>query len=89
MNAQTAARHAAAPQTRPLPQARPESLGLSPARLQLMSDTFKREVDKGTIPGVTVLVARRGQVGWFDAIGRQSPAAGRRWRVTRSSVSSR
>jgi CubicO group peptidase (beta-lactamase class C family) len=75
MNAQTAARHAAAPQTPPLPQARPESLGLSPARLQRMSDTFRREVDKGTIPGVTVLVARRGQVGWFDAIGRQNPAA--------------
>jgi CubicO group peptidase (beta-lactamase class C family) len=76
MNAQPAARHAAAPQTPPLPQARPESLGLSPARLQAMSDTFKREVDKGTIPGVTVLVARRGQVGWFDAIGRQSRSAG-------------
>ena len=75
MNAQTAARHAAAPHTPPLPQAKPESLGLSSARLQSMSDTFKREVDKGTIPGVTVLVARRGQVGWFDAIGRQSPAA--------------
>jgi CubicO group peptidase (beta-lactamase class C family) len=75
MNAQTAASHAAAPQTPPLPQAKPESLGLSPARLQLMSDTFKREIDKGTIPGVTVLVARRGQVGWFDAIGRQTPSA--------------
>jgi CubicO group peptidase (beta-lactamase class C family) len=75
MNAQTAARHAAAPQTPPLPTAKPETLGLSPARLQSMSDTFKREVDKGTIPGVTVLVARRGQIGWFDAIGRQSPSA--------------
>jgi CubicO group peptidase (beta-lactamase class C family) len=38
-----------------------------------MSDTFKREVDKGTIPGATVLVARRGQIGWFDNIGRQAP----------------
>ena len=75
MNAQPAAKHAAAPQTPPLPQARPESLGLSPARLQVMSDVFKREVDKGTIPGVTVMVARKGQIGWFDAIGRQSPAA--------------
>ena len=40
-----------------------------------MSDAFKREIDKGTIPGVTVMVARRGQIGWFDALGRQSPAA--------------
>src|SRR5262249_54040234 len=56
-------------------QSKPDSLGLSPARLQVMSDAFRREVDKGTIPGVTVMVARKGQIGWFDAIGRQSPAA--------------
>ena len=75
MNAQTAARHAATPQTPPLPQAKPESLGLSPTRLQRMSDAFKREIDKGTIPGATMMVARSGQIGWFDALGRQSPAA--------------
>src|SRR6202022_4110634 len=75
MNAQTAAKQAAIPQTPPLPQAKPEALGLSPGRLQRMSDAFKREIDKGTIPGATVMVARKGQVGWFDALGRQSPAA--------------
>ena len=75
MNAQTAARHTAAPQTPPLPQAKPESLGLSSVRLQRMSDAFKRDIDKGTIPGVTVMVARRGQIGWFDALGKQDPAA--------------
>jgi len=75
MNAQTAAKHASAPQTPPLPQAKPESIGLSPIRLQRMSDAFKREVDKGTAPGFTVMVARKGQIGWFDAIGRQGPAA--------------
>ncbi len=74
MTARTAARHPAAPQTPPLPQAKPESLGLSPVRLQRMSDAFKREIDKGTTPGVTVMVARRGQIGWFEALGRQSPA---------------
>jgi CubicO group peptidase (beta-lactamase class C family) len=75
MNAQTAARPTSAPQTPSLPDARPEAIGLSSARLQLMSDAFKREVDKGTLPGATVLVARRGRVGWFDAIGRQGPSA--------------
>jgi CubicO group peptidase (beta-lactamase class C family) len=40
-----------------------------------MSDAFKREIDKGTTPGVTMLVARRGRIGWFEALGRQSPAA--------------
>jgi CubicO group peptidase (beta-lactamase class C family) len=75
MNVQTAARQASTPQTPSLPQAKPETIGLSSVRLQRMSDAFKREVDKGTLPGATVMVARRAQIGWFDAIGRQSPAA--------------
>jgi CubicO group peptidase (beta-lactamase class C family) len=75
MIAQTATRQPAAPQTPALPQTKPESLGLSPTRLQQMSDAFKREIDKGTLPGATVMVARRGQIGWFEALGRQSPAA--------------
>jgi CubicO group peptidase (beta-lactamase class C family) len=75
MNAQTATKPAAGQSTPSLPLAKPESIGLSSKRLQAMSDTFKREVDKGSLPGATVLVARRGQIGWFDAIGRQSPTA--------------
>lgn len=75
MTALSAAKHPAAPQTLPLPQAKPEALGLSSVRLQRMSDAFKRDIDKGTIPGVTVMVARRGQIGWFDALGKQNPAA--------------
>ena len=73
MNAQVAAKQASAPQTPSLPQAKPDTIGLSGVRLQRMSDAFKREVDKGTLPGATVLVARKGQIGWFDAIGRQAP----------------
>jgi CubicO group peptidase (beta-lactamase class C family) len=75
MTVLSAARHAAALATPPLPRAKPETLGLSSVRLQRMSDAFQREIDKGTIPGVTVMVARRGQIGWFDALGRQNPAA--------------
>ena len=75
MTAQTAAKHAPAPQTPSLPHAKPESLGLSPVRLQRMSDAFKREIEKGTLPGMTVMVARRGQIGWFEALGKQSPAS--------------
>ena len=75
MTTQPAARHAAAtPQTPPLPQAKPEALGLSSIRLQRMSDAFKHEIEKGTLPGATIMVARRGQIGWFDALGRQNPA---------------
>jgi len=75
MTATAALSPATAPKTPPLPEAKPETLGLSRPRLQAMSDAFKREIDKGTVPGITVLVARRGQVGWFEALGRQSPAA--------------
>src|ERR1700753_2813978 len=75
MSAQTATRQAPAPQTPPLPEARPESLGLSTSRLQRMSDVFRREIDKGTMPGAPVMVARGGQIGWFDAVGKQDPAA--------------
>ncbi len=46
MNAQVAAKAATSPQTPSLPQAKPESIGLSPSRLQKLSDGFKREVDK-------------------------------------------
>lgn len=74
MNIHTAS-PAASSKTPSLPLAKPEAIGLSSVRLQALSDTFKREVDKGTLPGATVLVARRGQIGWFDAIGRQSPLA--------------
>jgi len=74
MTPQTATKHPAGPQTPPLPQAKPEQLGLSPVRLQRMSDAFRREIDKGTLPGATVMVARRGQIGWFEALGKQSPA---------------
>src|SRR6202051_1999224 len=75
MTPQAATKHAAAPQTPPLPHAKPEPLGPSPARLQRMPDPSRGEIDKGTWPGSTVMVARRGQIGWFDALGRQSPAA--------------
>jgi CubicO group peptidase (beta-lactamase class C family) len=74
MTVQGAAKRAATPQTPPLPDAKPESLGLSPARLRSMSDAFRREIDKGTIPGATIMVARRGRIGWFEALGKQNPA---------------
>jgi len=64
------------PKTTPaLPSAKPESLGLSSLRLQRMHDAFEREIDKGTTPGVVSMVARRGQIGWFKAQGKQDPNA--------------
>lgn len=64
----------AAKATPALPSAKPESIGLSPLRLQRMRDAYQREIDKGTTPGVVSMVARRGQIGWFEAQGKQGPA---------------
>ncbi|HET7885975.1 MAG TPA: serine hydrolase domain-containing protein, partial [Bradyrhizobium sp.] len=73
MTAHAATKPAPAPRTPPLPDAKPESLGFSASRLQRMSDVFRREIDKGTMPGATIMVARGGQIGWFDALGQQDP----------------
>ncbi len=75
MNPQVATARQTARETPSLPEGKPQALGLSPSRLQRMSDALSREIDKGTIPGATIMVARRGQIGWFEALGRQSPAA--------------
>ena len=50
----------------PLPRARPESLGLSPSRLQILSDAFSREVDKGTCPA---------RPSWWPAAARSAGSA--------------
>jgi len=75
MTPQAAHQTAQASGTPPLPSARPETIGLSPARLQRMRDALQREIDKGTTPGVVTMIARRGQIGWFEAQGRQGPGA--------------
>jgi CubicO group peptidase (beta-lactamase class C family) len=75
MTVQSARQTTPAPQTPALPMARPETLGLSSARLDAMSDAFRREIDRGTAPGVTMLVGRRGEVGYFESFGRQAPDA--------------
>ena len=58
-----------------LPKGKAESLGFSTARLKILSETLRREVDKGTLPGAVVMIGRKGKVAHFDAIGRQGPAS--------------
>ena len=60
-----------------LPMARnPEEVGLSSARLKRLSETFKAEIDNGTMPGAVLLVARRGKVAHFEAMGMRDPQTG-------------
>jgi CubicO group peptidase (beta-lactamase class C family) len=58
-----------------LPTAAPESAGMSGQRLSRISDTFKQEIDKGNLPGVVVLVARKGKLVYSDAFGFQNKEA--------------
>jgi len=52
-----------------LPMARPEQVGMSGERLARISTAMQRYVDRGLVPGVVTLVARRGRVVHFEAIG--------------------
>jgi CubicO group peptidase (beta-lactamase class C family) len=57
-----------------LPRAKsPEEVGLSSERLKRLSETFKAEIGKGTMPGAVLLIARRGKVAYYEAMGVRDP----------------
>jgi CubicO group peptidase (beta-lactamase class C family) len=55
-----------------LPMAKPESVGISTARLSRVRPAMQRYVDKKLVPGVVSLIARNGKVVYLDAVGKQS-----------------
>jgi CubicO group peptidase (beta-lactamase class C family) len=59
-----------------LPSATPESVGMSGARLSQIDAAFKQEITKGNLPGVVVLVARRGKLVYADSMGYLNKEAG-------------
>ncbi len=61
----------------PLPSATPESVGMSAQRLERIAGVFREHVDKGNLPGVVVLVARKGRLVYSEALGFQDKAAGK------------
>lgn len=54
----------------------PESVGFSSERLKSISAALQSGVDKKEIPGGVVLVARRGQIAYFEAFGYRDREAG-------------
>ncbi|MGO8915261.1 MAG: serine hydrolase domain-containing protein [Stellaceae bacterium] len=62
--------------TTSLPFAAPEEVGLSSARLQRLGDVLRGEIDSGRVPGTVALVARRGKVAHFEALGARDPVSG-------------
>ena len=69
--AATASVHAEA-----LAPARPEDVGLSSTRLQLLADTMQRWVDAHETPGATVLIARGGRLVFSHTVGMRDAATG-------------
>ena len=65
----------ATPTAAGLPQAKPEDVGMSSERLGRIRVAMQRYVDKGLVPGVVTLVARRGRVVHLDAVGHRDVEA--------------
>ena len=60
----------------PLAHAHPADVGLCPDRTQRLMAVLRREVASGRLPGAVAMIARRGQIGLFEAVGQQDPGTG-------------
>ncbi|HEY8470037.1 MAG TPA: serine hydrolase domain-containing protein [Longimicrobiales bacterium] len=59
-----------------LPRATPEEVGLSSARLERLTATFRRYVEEERLAGAVILIARKGKVPYFEAFGYRDREAG-------------
>jgi CubicO group peptidase (beta-lactamase class C family) len=62
-------------QAQSLPVVKPEQVGLSSERLGRITAMLKADVEKGTIPGAILLVARHGKIAAFDTVGVRDPGS--------------
>lgn len=60
-----------------LPIASPEDLGFSSERLARIGPAIKGEIERGQYPGAVILVARKGQIVYFESVGQLDPASGK------------
>jgi len=56
-----------------LAAAAPEAGGMSAARLARLTSTFKKEIEDKKLPGVVMLVARKGKIVYASALGSRDP----------------
>ena len=56
-----------------LPLAKPEQVGLSSVRLQMLTDKLKADIAAKKLPGAVVLIARHGKVAYFESMGKLDP----------------
>ena len=55
----------------PLPEAAPDSVGMSSERLKRLDATFQKIIDDKELPGVTVMIARKGKLVYQKSFGFQ------------------
>jgi len=55
-----------------LPAAKPETVGLDPAKLATIDGAIARSIERHEVPGAVVLVGRRGRIVYQAAVGRRS-----------------
>jgi CubicO group peptidase (beta-lactamase class C family) len=60
----------------PLPTARPEEVGLSSQKLARVTEVIKGEIARGRYPGAVAIVARRGKIAYYEALGQRDPQSG-------------
>ena len=60
-----------------LPTAKPESVGLSPERLDRINSVVQHDIDDKRIAGAVTLVVRHGKVAWFKSQGMMDREAGK------------
>lgn len=58
-----------------LPEAEPDTVGMSAERLDRIGQVFQAEIDEGELPGAVIMVARDGQLVYSAALGEMDPEA--------------
>ena len=54
---------------------KPESVGLSSARLERLARAIRDEVSAGQTPGAVVAIARKGKLAYYESFGYVDPVA--------------
>lgn len=52
-----------------IPTSTPESVGLSPARLEVLEETIEREIAQDRMPGIVIAITRNGKLAYHEAFG--------------------
>ncbi len=51
----------------------PASIGLNPEKLEEVRQALQKDIADGKVPGAVMLIARKGNVGFYEAAGKQGP----------------